>query len=471
MPVSPANPPAGEAGPAAAEDPTATLLSRGFLVLLVIAAVVGVVVSLAAWCFVELVYQMQQELYHHLPSAVGYAHGPPVWWSLPILVVSGVITALAIVKLPGEGGHVPAEGLKVGGSPVLPIALPGIILAGLASIGMGVVIGPEAPLIALGAGLAVAMVKLARRQTPPELLLVVGAAGSFAALSFVFSSPIIAAIILIEATGLSRSRLPIVLVPGLVGAGVGALISLGMGSFTGLSSSAYALGALPLPAFHHLTAGNFGWTIGLALAVAVVAHLIRTGGLATQRLVTGRLLVLLPLAGLAVGGLAIAFSEITGRGVSEVLFSGQDAIPGLTAGAGTWSLAALAWLIVFKGLAYAISLGGFRGGPTFPAIFLGAAGGIMASHLPGFPVTAAVAVGIGAGTVAILRLPLSAIVIATLLTAKTGLDAQPLTIIGVVVAYLATLQLSALQAARLARTAAPADGAVSARVTAPVAAP
>ncbi len=44
----------------------------------------------------------------------------------------------------------------------------------------------------------------------------------------------------------------------------------------------------------------------------------------------------------------------------------------------------------------------------------------MASHLPGFPVAAAVAVGIGAGTVAILRLPLSAIVVATLLTGNAG---------------------------------------------------
>jgi H+/Cl- antiporter ClcA len=464
------SPPAGE-NSSTSDDPSATLLSRGFLVLLVIAAIVGVVVSLAAWCFVELVYQMQQEVYHHLPNAVGYAHGPPLWWSLPILGIAGVITALAIIRLPGQGGHVPAEGLKVGGAPVQPIELPGIMLAGLASIGLGVVIGPEAPLIALGAGLGVAIIKLARRQAPSELLLVVGAAGSFAALSFVFSSPIIAAVILIEATGLGRSRLPIVLLPGLVGAGIGALISLGMGSFTGLSSSAYALGALPLPAFRHPTAGNFAWTVALALAVAVGAHLIRTGGLVAQRLVKPRPLLLLPLAGLLVAGLAMAFQQITGRGTSEVLFSGQDALPGLISGAGTWSMSALAWLIVFKGLGYAISLGSFRGGPTFPAIFLGAAGGIMASHLPGFPVTAAVAVGIGAGTVAILRLPLSAIVIATLLTAKTGLGAEPLTVIGVVVAYLATLQLSALQTARSLRAPAPGAGTPAAGVPAPAPVP
>lgn len=446
--AEPGAPPGDDPASAAADDPATTLLTKGFMVLLVIAAIVGIAVSLAAWCFLELVYQIQRELYHHLPSALGYHYGPPLWWSLPILAVAGVITALAITRLPGRGGHVPAEGLKVGGPPTGPIELPGIILAGLASIGLGLVIGPEAPLIALGAGLAVAVVKLARRPTPAQLLLVVGAAGSFAALSFVFSSPIIAAVLLIEATGLGRSRLPLILIPGLVGAGIGTLVSIGMGSFTGLSTSAYSLSALPLPVFHHPTAGNFAWTIVLGLVVAVIAFLIRTGGLWTHRLVKPHPFVWLPLCGLIVSGLAIAFSQASGKGVNEVLFSGQDALPGLVSGAGTWSLSALALLIVFKGVGYSISLGSFRGGPTFPAIFLGAAAGLMASRLPGYPVTAAVAVGMGAGTVAILRLPLSALVIATVLTAKSGIGAEPLTIIGVVVAYLATLGLSRLESAR-----------------------
>ncbi len=230
-----------DASSAAPEDPSSTLLSKGFVVLLVIAAVVGVLVSLASWCFVELTYQIQRELYTHLPSAVGYHHGPPLWWSLPILAIAGLITAFAIVRLPGNGGHIPAEGLQVGGGLPQPITLPGIILAGLASIGMGLVLGPEGPLIALGGGLAVATIKLARKQAPSQVLVVVAATGSFAAVSFVFGSPIFAAILLIEATGLGGGRLPIVLLPGLLGAGIGSLMSIGMGSFTGLSSSAYAL--------------------------------------------------------------------------------------------------------------------------------------------------------------------------------------------------------------------------------------
>jgi hypothetical protein len=66
----------------------------------------------------------------------------------------------------------------------------------------------------------------------------------------------------------------------------------------------------------------------------------------------------------------------------------------------------------------------------------------MASHLPGFPVAAAVPVCIGAAVVSILRLPLSAIILASLLALKAGSGPEPLVIVGVVVAYLTTLALS-----------------------------
>ena len=279
--------PSGDATAAGDDDPATTLLTRGFGVVLVVAAVVGVVVSLAAWCFLELTYQTQRELCDHLPSALDYHDGSPIWWSLPILAAAGVIVALVISRMPGSRDRA-----------------------------RGAADRPR-----WGAGVAV--VKLARRQAPPQLLVVVGAAGSFAALSFVFSSPIIAAIILIEATGLGRSRLPIVLIPGLVGAGIGTLVSIKMGSFTGLSTSAYALAALPLPIAHHPTFGNFAWTVALGLAVALIAYLIRTGGLFTQRLAKPRPLVMLPLCRLAVSGLAIAFSQATGKGVNGVLSSGH----------------------------------------------------------------------------------------------------------------------------------------------------
>jgi H+/Cl- antiporter ClcA len=321
------------------------------------------------------------------------------------------------------------------------------MLAGLATISLGLVLGPEAPLIALGGALGLLAVRLVRKDAPAEVGTLVAACGTFSALSLIFDSPLIAAVILIEATALGGPKQRLLLVPGLLAAGIGSLVSIGMGSFTGLSNSAYALGALALPAFDRPSAVDFLWTLALAVAIAAGAFAIFRLATATEPVVTPRPFVALPAAGLVVAGLAIAFSQLTDKGADEVLFSGQEDLPGLIAGAGAWSLGALAAVVAFKGLAWAISLASFRGGPTFPAIFLGAAAGLMASHLPGYALTPAIAVGIGAGVAAVLRLPLSAVVLALLLTAGSGAGSAPLVIVGVVVAYLTTLALSAKQTA------------------------
>ena len=424
-----------------ADQAAETMRSRRYIALLVIVAVVGVIVSFATWGYLELLHQITQELWTHLPHALGYAHGPPVWWPLPVLGIAGVIVAVAITRLPGNGGHIPARGLS-GGKPTTPVELPGVLAAGLVGIGFGIVLGPEAPLMALGPVLAVLTVMLVRRDTPPQARQIVGAAGAFAAVSFLFVNPLIAAILMIEVTGIGGARLPLVIVPGLLAAGIGSLLAIGMGSWTGLNRSAIALEPIHLPAFGHPTVGEFGWTIALAIVIGICVHFVMRGGLLTNRFAGARPLIVLPVVGLIVAGLAIAFSQAEGHSVNFVLFSGESGLSPLVSQAATWSVAALVLLIVFKGLAYGLSLGSFRGGPTFPAIFLGAAGGILASHLPGFPVTAAVAVGMGAGTAAVLRLPLFAIALATLLTVQAGTGDEPLIIVGVVVAYLVTLILS-----------------------------
>ena len=98
-----------------AEQADATIRSKQFVGLLVVVAVIGVVVSIAAWCFLEGIFQIQQELYVHLPHAVGYENGPPKWWPLPVLAVGALLVALAITRLPGNGGHIPAEACRPGG--------------------------------------------------------------------------------------------------------------------------------------------------------------------------------------------------------------------------------------------------------------------------------------------------------------------------------------------------------------------
>lgn len=438
----------GSAAALSQEQADATVRSRRYAGLLIVVAVIGVVVSLAAWCFLEGIYQIQQELYVHLPRAVGYSNGPPKWWPFPVLALGALLCALAITRLPGNGGHIPANGLAMGGAPSGPKVLSGVILAGLATVGSGLVLGPEAPLIALGAGVALLTIRLARRDFPNQALLIIGAAGSFAAVSFIFESPVLAAVLLIEATGLGGPMLRVVVVPGLLASAIGSLVSLGMGSFTGLNTSHYALGALPLTSMGRPDLAEFGWTIALGIAIAAATSVVLRGGLHTYRFVSHRrLTVVLPAIALIIAGAAILFSQITGKSFEEVLFSGQDQLPGLVSGASTWSVGALLWLLVFKGIGYSLSLGSYRGGPTFPAMFLGAAAGIMASHLPGFPIQAGVAVGMGAGVVAVLRLPLSAVLIATVLTSHASANVEPLIIVGVVASYIVTLLLAPRAAA------------------------
>jgi H+/Cl- antiporter ClcA len=414
---------------------------RALLVLLALAAIVGIIVSLLTWGFLELVHQLQVWVFNDLVGALGYHDDAPAWFYIVVLGLAGLVVALAVVRLPGNGGHVPAEGLKIGGAPVEPLELPGIVLAALATISFGLVLGPEAPLIALGAGLGVFAIRSLRRDTPVEAQAVMAAAGSVAAVSMLFDSPIIAAVLLIEALGLDREKLPLVILPGLLAAGIGSLVSIGMGSITGLSTSAYALGALPLPTLPQPALADFGWTIALAVAVAALTFVVIRIGLLTHGFAARRPFLILPTAGVAVALLAVAFQATTDKSTEEVLFSGQDALPGLVTGAGTWSISALLLVLGFKGLAWGLSLGSFRGGPTFPALFIGAAAGILASHLPGFDITGAVGVGMGAGAVSVLRLPLSCVILATLLVSKSGPGVEPLIIVGVVVAYLATIAL------------------------------
>jgi H+/Cl- antiporter ClcA len=145
--------------------------------------------------------------------------------------------------------------------------------------------------------------------------------------------------------------------------------------------------------------------------------------------------IVTPLAGVVVAVLAILFG-LTGQSVDAVLFSGSGALVPLVDQAATLSLGTLALLLLLKGIAWSISMGSFRGGPVFPAIFMGTVGGLLAGHLPGLPEGAGVAAVMGASIAAILRLPLSSVVIAAGLTAPTGPASLTLVVISVVIAHI-----------------------------------
>jgi hypothetical protein len=269
------------------------------------------------------------------------------------------------------------------------------------------------------------------------------AAGSFAAVSAIFGSPVIGAVLILEAAGLGGAMLPLVLLPGLVAAGIGSLVFIGLGSFSGFSTSAWELSAFPLQPYGGPGWGDFGWTILLSVALAILAFAVLELARWSKRLVEVRLVPMTVAAGIAVGVLAMVYHYAADRPAEEVLFSGETGFDSLFATAATTSVGTFALLMLFKGLAWSISLGNFRGGPTFPALYLGVVAGLMAAELPGYGQTEAVATLSGAMCVAILRLPLASVMIASILCFQAGIAVTPLVIVAVTVSYLVSLGLTA----------------------------
>ncbi|WP_371791896.1 chloride channel protein [Streptomyces sp. NBC_01471] len=430
--------PAADQQAALLADPFGPLRSRDYLMLLVLTAVFGVVLSAGAYGFLQAVEHLQKVLYSSLPHALGLHH-VPVWWPLPVLALGGLLVALTVRYLPGNGGHQPAEGLKTKGA--APAAeLPGILLAAVASLAFGAVIGPEAPLIALGGGLALYGFRLLRPGAPAPAQALVAAAGSFAAISALLGSPLVGAFLLMEASGIGGPMLGIVLVPGLLAAGIGSLVFTGLGTWAG-----FGAGTLVIPSLPHVgrpDVAQFGYALVIGIAAAFLGTGIRRVALRMQPGVNRRRTVWTPVAGLVVAGLAIAYTEGTGKDSSDVLFSGQSALPHLLLGTSTYSLGALVLLLACKSLGYCVSLAAFRGGPIFPALFLGAAGGIALSHLPGLPFVPAAAMGMGAMAVALLRLPMTSVLLATLLLGLDGVSVMPLVIVAVVVCHVVSARLN-----------------------------
>ncbi|MGW4233041.1 chloride channel protein [Streptomyces sp. NPDC004980] len=418
-------------------DPMKVVRTRGYTVLLIMVAILGVPISAAAFGFLALVHELQSLTYEDLPRGLGF-DGTPSWWPVPLLAVAGLLTGLTIRHLPGLGGHRPAEGMVNTGPPTAA-ELPGITLAALTSLGLGAVLGPEAPLIALGGGLAVYAVRLVKPGIEPGGRALVAAAGSFAAVSALLGSPLLGAFLLMEASGIAGTMLGVALVPGLLASGIGSLIFIGLGSWTGLGT--YSLTLPHVPHAEEPGFAEFGWAVALGVAAALVGTGIKRLSLYLQERVERRRVAATVGMGVIVGVLALLYAESTGEDASEVLYSGQDALGGLLSDNAAYSAGTLLVLVACKALAYCASLSSFRGGPIFPAMFVGAAGGLALSHLPGLDVTSGFAMGVGAMCVAMLKLPMTSVLLATLLLGSEGITVMPLVIVSVVVSYVLALRL------------------------------
>jgi H+/Cl- antiporter ClcA len=384
--------------------------------------VVGIPAGFVAALFLALVHELEDWLWPDDPD----------WYLILGLPIAGAVIVIAArTLLPGDGGHPPLEGHA---PPLTPIShAPGIALAALGTLAFGAVLGPEAPVIALGAIVGLAVTRFARLG--PQESMVIGTAGSFSAISALFGGPIVAGVMLVEGgVGLGARLIPSLL-PGFVAAAVGYLIFIGFGDWGGLNTPGLSVPDLELYDGTHLLDLLVAIAVGIATAFAVLAVTRVARRIATAHVSMPALLI---AGGLATGGLAL-LTDALGANANEILFSGQAAIPQLIAESST---AIVLLILATKALAYAICLScGFRGGPIFPAIFLGI--GIATLPVVWFDVspTLAIAVGAAAGLAAQTRLILAAMLFGALLVGSQGLDATPAAVLAAAAAWLTATAL------------------------------
>ena len=267
---------------------------------------------------------------------------------------------------------------------------------------------------------------------------VLSTAGQFSAISALFGGPIVAGMLLVE-SGLSAGSRLIPALAARSGRGRDRLRDLCRLRGAGGGLEAPGLIVPNLPPYEGLHPGDLSMGIAVGVASVLVLTGIRRLALVIDGLL-GRLgmPVLLLAGGLAVGALALA-AQALGADSQDVLFPGQASI-GVAVDA--TSISILLILLLAKGVAYAVSLGsGFRGGPIFPAIFLGVALASLPVAAFGTSPTLAVAIGAAAGMAAQTRLLLSPLLLASLLVGPTATDTIPAAVLASASAWIGATAL------------------------------
>lgn len=423
---------------AAAEPMTAEIAPKTLLRLVILGALIGIPAALAALAFFTAAHYLEHFLWTDLPQALG-EDAPPPYLILGLPVIGALIVAAARLFLPGDGGHNPLAGMSSG--PTAVRFVPGVVAAALGTLGFGLVLGPEAPVMAIGSAVGVGAMLLVKADAKSERLL--SMTGIFAAISTLFGGPLVGGVMITETgIGLGAALIP-ALLPGFAAAATGYLIFAGIGPFTG--APAPGLQVPDLQPYTTVTALDLvvAILVGVATAVAIagVNHSARRlAAVSTGRLGTGPMGVTLLLlaGGLAVGLLALVAGQL-GVDPEDVLFSGQTSIPAVVS---LTTISALVVLLVAKGMAYVISLAsGFRGGPIFPALFLGIGLAAFAVELLDLSPTLAIAIGAAAGMAAQTRLVVTSMLFAALLVGSSGADAITPVVLATVAAYLTAFAL------------------------------
>jgi H+/Cl- antiporter ClcA len=308
------------------------------------AIVIGAILSLlAGYVVLEFVTAGIVLMWETIPESLG---GTP-WWYVVLVPLIAALLVFTIRKHVGDAGHSPMAGIHV--APLTPKEYLGAILAIVVSLLGGAVLGPEVALVSTGAVIGGLVAKWMKVEDSKK---VVGASAAGAILAL-FVNPLL--------------------------------------------SGSSALSGPP----ESVAVDQLLWAVAVALVVTVVITLARfAAGFMSKATGGGPHLGILIASALVISISAIIVNSWFDVSYAYIATSGEEMISSLPT---LTSAATVAAIVIFKGITYAVSLGaGFRGGPFFPAMFIGAATGLLFSLIipDGPAVVAAITVGIVAAVIA-----------------------------------------------------------------------
>lgn len=407
-----------------------------------LAVALGVVGATGAALFLWLMHELQHGFIEGVPEAFGW-DSAPWWW-----IVAGLLVSVALIliaqRMPGHTGQGPLTGFHFTNAPK---AAPSILLAALATLTFGAALGPEGPLIVVGTTLG----GLLMRKAPANVVTLAMFLTGIAAIGAIFGNPFITAFLLLEFAAMGAAP-KVILLPALVALGSGYLTQVGWGSWTGLGTM--SLSVPGLPSYDHINPGDLLAGVAVALIAAVLTATARELGERVQTRSERSPALMLLIAALVTAGVAIAVVEIFNVDYDQILFSGQSGMPGIIA---ETSVVAVIAIVIGKLIVYGLALGaGFRGGPIFPATFIGVGFGVLAALVfTDLSVSAMAAAGIASAATVMTRLPFTSGLIAMLLIGSAGAAIAPFAIIGAIGGFAAAKALDAYDAKRTGIAATP----------------
>lgn len=363
---------------AAAHSPAKTQRVRTLLKITVPAVIIGAMCGVLLWAIDEAAHGVTIVMWDLVPEWLG-VDAEARWWPIVVLGLAGLAVGTIIRYIPGHGGYDSATTELV--APPLPLkVLPGVALALIISLGAGVSLGPESPIISIAVGLSMwGLLKIVPDVGHGPVLLI-ASAGMIGAM---FGSPVAAALLLTELVagvktgGLLWDRL----FAPVSAAASGALV-------------AHLLGV----AFSPNDISDYAGPHWMDLAVGIPIALAAAAGSLAGAWLMPRLWHVLrrfpnPIVFTTIGGLLLGLLGAIGGPLT--LFKGAEETGELVQRAGEFSFWALLGLAIIKVLALTVSAAsGFRGGRIFPAVFIGSAFGLAGHALvPDSSLALAIAAG------------------------------------------------------------------------------